>query len=113
MYSVKDRLAELFNLNSGWDGDSAPQINYRNIEKSWDFVVKIRELMPSVQLPIIVPTVNGGIVLEWTKNRADLSIEFDDGAHVFYDICERGTPWEGSFNDSPINPGELLYEYFT
>lgn len=113
LLSVRDRLTELFDLDSGWDGDSAPLINPHNIQASWNMVVRIREVMPSVQMPIIVPTSNGGVVLEWTDNGVDLSIEFEDGVHVFYDICDQGEPWEGSFSDSPINPGELLHEYFT
>lgn len=110
---VNERLKDLLNLDEGWDGDSAPPINGGDIERGWKLAKQIFDLIPSVQTPMILPTANGGIVLEWTNNKDDLSIEFENGVQVFYDIHADDASWEGNFNDSPINPGELLLKYFS
>lgn len=111
--AAAERLKDLFLLESGWDGGVAPQLSPPVIQVAWELLRQVCDLMPAVQMPLILPTANGGVALEWTAEAGDLTIELDGTPRLSFDIPAHGAPWEGSFNDSPVNAGELLFEYFT
>lgn len=110
--AIADRLKDLFLLDTGWDGGVAPPIEPRLIELTWRVAQQVAEYLPTVQPPQVVPTVNGGISLEWTRDESELSIELGDRARLYYDIPSHRQTWEGEFTDSPVNPGELLLANF-
>lgn len=110
--AAADRLKDVFLLDSGWDGGVAPSVDPFSIQLSWTLLRLVAERMPSLPMPVLVPTANGGMVVEWVADQAEISIEISSELRVFYDIPAYGPPWEGAFDDAPINPGELLHRYF-
>jgi hypothetical protein len=110
---VGRRFEELFLLDSGWDGGVSPQIDPVVLERAWVVTRSIAQALPTVGTPEIYPTPNGGIVLEWNSDGSELSIELGNQPHVFYDIAELESAWEGDIIDAPLDPIALLVHHFS
>jgi hypothetical protein len=83
---LADRFAQLSTLVPGWDGGTAPAIDRQTLGVTWDLLRSLSVLLP-VQ-PSVVPTVAGGIALEWHRGGIDLEIEMGpdkDQAYVSYE----------------------------
>ena len=92
------KLAGLLDLPRNWDSYNAPPIESQAIGRVLHILEEAIDLdMPR---PAVVPTVKGGVQLEWHTNGLDLEIEIepDSGGSIFYehekgDIIEReGNP---------------------
>ena len=75
---LDERLRPLRDLSEGWDGQTALPIDQRTIATALDVyprLVGLRAPMPS-----IVPTVDGGVQLEWhtLRHHVEISIEGTD-----------------------------------
>jgi len=70
---VAERCRELFSLPAGWDGYTAQQVDADLIQKAWDFA-QVAACSVSGE-PSVVPTVSGGVALEWHARGIDLEIE--------------------------------------
>ena len=78
------KIQELLYLEAGWDGYDGKSVIGDTARKA---VVMLFELMSSgTKTPWIVPTVHGGLQMEWHKSQVDLEIEIkpDTTASVFY-----------------------------
>ena len=109
---VSDRLKDLFLLETGWDGGAAPPLDPDLIGLTWRVAQQVAECLPTVQAPQVVPTVNGGLTLEWTRDESELTMEFGARARLYYDIPADKQTWEGEFAESPVNPVALLLANF-
>ena len=77
---VAERCSELFALRTGWDGYVAPQVDADLIQKAWDF---IRAAARSVSAaPSVVPTVSGGVAIEWHVPGIELEIELTSSGAI-------------------------------
>jgi hypothetical protein len=73
--NVSAKLAELLTLEKGWDGRCAPSILPEYAERAY-------QLTNVIGCPAsIVPTVRGGVQMEWGKG---LEVEIDDRGVTFY-----------------------------
>ena len=69
---VRAGIAQLLELKPGWDSYSARPLSRVNARRA---VRLLNEVMrPDIPLPAIVPTVHGGIQLEWHIRGVDLEI---------------------------------------
>lgn len=68
------RLGELANLELGWDEGTAQPIAPSVISAVQDFITS--DLVSSIEIqPDIVPTLRGGLLIEWHTEAIDLIIE--------------------------------------
>lgn len=75
---VAARVTRLSSLAPGWDGHRARSIDRQTLLQAWRFVEGIAEVVAIP--PSVVPTVSGGVALEWHRDGLDLEIEFSGGA---------------------------------
>jgi hypothetical protein len=69
------KVSELSALAPGWDGRNAPTIERDSLLRAWQL---LRVMAGFVQVaPSIVPTVSGGVALEWHRNDTDIEIEIN------------------------------------
>ncbi len=98
--SVSDRLNELERLAPGWDGCNAipPDRNY--LSRARDFLSSdlISGIAPG---PDLVPTYDGGLLIEWHTEVIDLIIELGPAGNTFYvRDNETNTEVEAALGDS-------------
>lgn len=75
---VAARIIRLSALAPGWDGHRARSIDRETLLQTWRFIERIAEVVAIP--PSVVPTVSGGVALEWHRDGLDLEIEFSGGA---------------------------------
>jgi hypothetical protein len=66
---------ELLELPRGWNSYNASQIRKENVNAAVGLLGRV--MRPGVPLPIVVPTVRGGVQLEWHTNGINLEIAID------------------------------------
>lgn len=88
--SALRRLKELEGLGPGWDGASARPVNPALIQSAWSFISS--DLVSALEAkPDVVPTFQGGLLIEWHTTAVDLIIEsIPSGQPSFY-LCDNET----------------------
>jgi hypothetical protein len=88
--AARQRLNELAALKPGWDEASAKPVSPGLLGSAWSFLTS--ELVSSLAIqPDIVPTFEGGLLIEWHSISVDLIIETSpDAAGSFY-FCDNET----------------------
>lgn len=82
---VLDRARRLSSLPAGWDGHRSRPVSHEALTASLRFIV---QLAPHLRTPpSIVPTVSGGVALEWHRGDLDLEIEFPISGQVMVMQC--------------------------
>jgi hypothetical protein len=66
---------ELLELPAGWNSYSAEQIRKENVNAAIGLLGRI--MRAGTPAPIVVPTVRGGVQLEWHTNGINLEIAID------------------------------------
>lgn len=113
LHDVQVDIKELLLLNSGWDGTVADPVSLQAVENSRQLIASVHEALPTLRRPVVTPTIDGRVVIEWHSNEAhfDLNVGNVD-VLVFCEARDEGIEWEGSAQEIPINPGEFLTRYF-
>lgn len=77
------RIEHLLALPPGWDSYGAPPIDPQSANRAIDFL--LRRATTETPMPAFVPTVAGGVQLEWHANGLDAEIDFSEpGETRFY-----------------------------
>lgn len=73
-----DRIYELLSLEIGWDGYRAHKIDPKDVEAT-QFLLSLLppEWRDSAQ---IVPTTEGGVMVEWHREGRDIELHVYDGS---------------------------------
>ena len=71
------QASELVQLPRGWNSYDAKPVSSEAVRKAIAFLVDAASSIPDVVAPAVVPTVRGGLQLEWHRQGVDLEIEFD------------------------------------
>jgi hypothetical protein len=93
---------ELLELPRGWNSYNAKQIRKENVNAAISLLGRI--MRPGTPPPIVVPTVRGGVQLEWHTNGVNLEIAIDSPEHISFfaeDIRSNEEP-EQELNESTI-----------
>ena len=93
-------LAESLALPANWDSYGACRVDPRSVESAGQALCS---LMGSDTIPpTVVPTVHGGLQLEWHAQGIDLEIEFPPAGrdYVYCRDHREKTEWEGEFTFS-------------
>jgi hypothetical protein len=91
LIDVAGRIERLSALPPGWDGHHANAIDRRALLAAWAFLGGIASYVRVP--PTMVPTVSGGVALEWHRGGVDLELEFEGSGGVTASY-EDGTGWE-------------------
>jgi hypothetical protein len=91
---AEEALRQLTGLPQNWDSYGARPIQPLVVQSAIDLLRKIaRADMPR---PAVVPTVRGGVQLEWHARGIDLEVEFTspEKIHVLYEDVQEEDEWE-------------------
>lgn len=72
---VAPRMDQLSALAPGWDSHRARPLDRQVLRDVWMVLERLAEMVPIA--PAVVPTVSGGVALEWHRGDIDLEIEFN------------------------------------
>lgn len=78
--NVIRKASELVHLPSGWNSYGARSVANEAVEAAIAFLVEATSASPNVVAPAVVPTVRGGLQLEWHRQGVDIEIEFGPDA---------------------------------
>lgn len=92
-------LIRLLWLPEGWSSDNPERINPRAVEKVLALLLAILE--SNSPPPIVVPTIRGGVQVEWHQNGIDLEIESFNSSKVEYYFSDSKGEKEGTIEDDP------------
>lgn len=76
------KLADLSELQRGWDSDEAPPIDREAIDAARDFIASLPQHVAT--RPMVVPLSSGKVQLEWHHGRQVLELEFESSETVHY-----------------------------
>ena len=82
-------VADLLNLPTGWDSYSAKPIAPRNAIRAIQLLGEF--LGPETPPPIAVPTVRGGVQLEWHTGGVNIEVYIESPEHVGFFAERVGT----------------------
>ena len=68
-----DRAIELLQLPRGWNSHGAEPVSDAAFKRTVEFLTTY--LVQGVADPVLVPTVRGGVQLEWHRRRVDIEVE--------------------------------------
>lgn len=74
------QASELVELPTGWNSYDAKPVSREAIRAAIAFLIETASAEPTVAAPAVVPTVRGGLQLEWHRQGVDLEIEFESDA---------------------------------
>ena len=78
--NVIRQASELVHLPPGWNSYGAKPVANEAVEAAIAFLIEAIPAGPNVVAPAVVPTVRGGLQLEWHRQGVDLEIEFGPDA---------------------------------
>lgn len=105
-------IHELEILDDGWDGGVAAAVDAGAIRAASRYVVVLGDNLASLAPPLVAPTVNGGVTLEWHSADSDVEFEFaGDGEVLVYSMTADGDEYEGPLNSAPVAALAPLYRF--
>jgi hypothetical protein len=105
---TESALQGLLRLPSGWDSYGAHPINPDIVHAANRLLREIaRRDTPQ---PVVVPTVRGGVQIEWHTGGIDLEIDFlsPEKAHASYEDPERNVEQEFDLHSGPTELQGLI-----
>jgi hypothetical protein len=99
--NLNEHIIEFGTLQHGWDSYSARPISVGSIVNTLYFISVIRKL--NVRCPVAVPTVTGGIQLEWHINNTDLELNFDEKGGIEGYLFDEEKNLEHNWNEMITN----------
>lgn len=95
------QASELVRLREGWNSYSAKPVSGEAVQAAITFLVEAALATPTVAAPAVVPTVRGGLQLEWHRRGVDLEIEFGPDASCSW--CAEDRTTEETFEEALLN----------
>jgi hypothetical protein len=91
------QASDLVRLADGWNSYRAKSVSPKAIHHATRFLREADSLISNLPAPSIVPTVRGGLQLEWHRQGVEIEIEFgvDDSASWYAEERGAGTALEG------------------
>ena len=83
------RTIELAGLPMGWNSHGAAPVSDAALEQTVRFLTAY--LVAGVAGPVLVPTVRGGLQLEWHRREVDIEVEVSPGGSVSWCAEDRQT----------------------
>lgn len=91
-------LREVLALPANWDSYGAHPVDLKAVAFAIEFLIQV--MRKDTMVPVVVPTVKGGIQLEWHARGIDLEMEVSPQGRCFvsYQSSRDHTEWEGDLN---------------
>ena len=89
MLRALDRAIELLRLPRGWNSHGAEPVSEAAFERTVEFLTTY--LVEGVAGPVLVPTVRGGVQLEWHGRGVDIEVEVSPDGSVSWCAEDRRT----------------------
>jgi len=88
---------ELSELPPGWDSRKAAPVERTAIVRALEIMAEVMEWHGPV--PAIIPTVEGGVLLEWHRAGLELEIEVEPtgDAYVTFQTADGSNAWDGEW----------------
>lgn len=93
------KMVQLLWLPEDWSSDSPKRISSRSIERI--LAVFLTILDPDSPPPVVVPTTQGGVQVEWHQNDVDLEIEATSSGKLEFFFSGPKGDKEGLVGDDP------------
>lgn len=85
------QASELLQLPEGWNSYEAKPVSTEAARAAIAFLAKAASAAPNLPAPAVVPTVPGGIQLEWHRQGMDLEVEFRRDGYGSWSAEDRET----------------------
>jgi hypothetical protein len=101
---VAERIDSFLKLPENWNSYGAKAIKAHFAKFAGIFVQSVAE--PSLPEPSVVPTVQGGVQVEWHTRGIDLEVRFEAGDRISVSFEDRreGLEWQSEFKFNDVNP---------
>jgi len=76
--TIRRRLQALSQLEEGWDGQKAKPVSHSNIDIALQVLLGV--MQTGTPVPTLVPTVRGGLQIEWHLQDVDIELEIESPA---------------------------------
>jgi hypothetical protein len=95
-----ERLKHLLQLREDWDSYGAAPVDPRAARKALQLLALTTSL--ATPAPAVVPTVRGGLQLEWHQPDVDLEVEVPPSGplRMTYENFVEGREWEGELRSN-------------
>jgi len=103
------RASELVQLPSGWNSYDAKPVSREAAQAAITFLVETASATPTVAAPAVVPTVRGGLQLEWHRQGIDLEVEFEPDAKCSW--CAEDQRTEESYEEPLLSDVAALQHW--
>ena len=90
---------DLVRLPNGWNSYNARPVSEEAARHAITFLVQAASAIPNIAAPAVVPTVRGGLQLEWHRQGIDFEVEFGPGGPASWCAEDRTT---GKTLEEPI-----------
>ena len=84
-----EQVIELLQLPRGWNSHGAEPVSEAAFKQTVEFLTTY--LVEDVAGPVLVPTVRGGVQLEWHRQGVDIEVEVSPGGSVSWCADDRRT----------------------
>ena len=84
-----DRASALLQLPKGWNSHDAEPVSETAFRQTIEFLTTY--LVPGIADPMLVPTVRGGLQLEWHRREVDIEVEVSPDGSVSWCAEDRRT----------------------
>lgn len=84
-----ERVIELLQLPRGWNSHGAEPVSEAAFKRTVEFLTTY--LVEDVTAPALVPTVRGGVQLEWHRQGVDIEVEVSPDGSVTWSADDRRT----------------------
>lgn len=103
-------MSEIMNLPTNWDSYGALPVRPTAILAALSLLFEI--MQADTPAPTVVPTVQGGVQLEWHTHGIDLEIEILSLGRLsaYYEDHEQNAEWEGEITSDLTRLSEVLFE---
>jgi hypothetical protein len=98
---VLRRLRSIADLPAGWSGRGGPPVEPQLLPQAFQLIADIMPNDDPSYVPHLVPTVEGGLQMEWHRDGFDLEIEMSPLGEVWVDYTrvDGSEAWDGDFDD--------------
>jgi len=105
---VVPRLVELSKLPPGWDSRKAAPIEREAIVRALEIMAEVMEWHGPI--PAIIPTVEGGILLEWHRVGLEMEIEVEPTGDtcVMFQTVDGSRTWDGAWESRRSTAHEVV-----
>jgi hypothetical protein len=105
---VVPRLVELSKLPPGWDSRKAAPIERGAIARALEIMAEVMEWHGPV--PAIIPTVEGGVLLEWHRVGLEMEIEVEPTGDtcVMFQAVDGSRAWDGAWESHRSTAHEVV-----